>query len=116
MNNRTIRVILFIITGLFIAGVTWAIIAIVRRGNNETVETPTTQTNQPASTPPATNTPGFPAVGSVVAEPAPTSPAPQRQRIIVEEEVVFEISAEANAWASAGVNPDGSTYAEAHAE
>ncbi len=120
MDNRKLRVILFVVTALFLVGVTWAIIVIARRNNNVTVETPTTP-NEQSDTPspqagetptdaPAESQPISPESSGITSQPS------KKKRLIVAEETTFEVSAEASAWASAGVNPDGSTYAEAHAE
>lgn len=119
MTNRSVRIILFIVTALFTAGVTWAIITIARRNNNETVETPTNRTEQPSSSTPESNQSPTPVAENEAVQPVNQENSafgkPRKHRIIVEEETTLEIT-EANAWASAGVNPDGSTYAEAHAE
>ena len=113
--TKTVRFALIIAFIIFVAGIIWAV-TFTRRDKKEitikTTETPTlvgspSSTTAPAATP---------------AAPAPTAPAPTptpkktvtTYRIVTVEEPSNEASA--SAWASAGTNADGSTYAEAHAE
>lgn len=114
MNNRKLRVILFATTALFLVGVTWAIIVIVRRNNDKTIENQTQQQSSPTpTTDQTTTTDGQSAPAATASVPAPQN---KQRTATVKETVIVEESAEATAWASAGVNPDGSTYAEAHAQ
>ncbi|MCR4277920.1 MAG: hypothetical protein NUV80_01845 [Candidatus Berkelbacteria bacterium] len=117
--SKTVRIILIIAFIIFVAGITWAIIA--TRNNKKdtatkTANTPTlvgtpSSTTTPAVTTPATTTPSTPT--PPVSKPAPKKPAP-KYRIVFTEETTEEVSA--SAWASAGTNADGSAWAYAYAE
>lgn len=115
--SKTVKFALIIAFIIFVAGITWAIIA--TRNNKKdtatkTANTPTlvgtpSSTTTPAVTTPATTTPPTPPVS----KPAPKKPAP-KYRIVFTEQATEEVSA--SAWASAGTNTDGSAWAYAYAE
>lgn len=116
--SKVVRILLGIAFLIFLAGVVWSFWAISQR--EEIVTTPppapdTTITTSITSPPPkpAITTP--PPTG-VVNKPAQKKTRPQRY--FVTETVYYEYpsASSASAWARSGVNPDGSTYAEAHAQ
>jgi|GEM_PF-3005089 len=118
--SRLVKLVLIAVGVIFVAGVIWVIIVASRssqeqksRGDNQPATTPTL-VGEPARTEPPSPT------AEIASAPAASSAAtkPKRVRtqttVIVEEEVIQPSGAQA--WASAGVNPDGSAFAEARAE
>jgi hypothetical protein len=117
MNNRSVRVILFVTTILFLLGIGWAIFA-VTAGKDKV----TNNNNAPSS--PVNNRPtSNQKQKSAVKDKAPQTPTKTRAKIsrpkttpryyyIIEYYEEVEVSAGASASASAS---SGSAYAEAHA-
>ncbi|MDO8649769.1 MAG: hypothetical protein Q7K33_00420 [Candidatus Berkelbacteria bacterium] len=117
--SKTVRFTLIIAFIIFVAGITWAILATRKNKKDTTTKTANTptlvgtpsSTTTPAVTTPATTTPSTPT--PTVTKPAPKKSAP-KYRIVFTEETTEEVSA--SAWASAGTNTDGSAWAYAYAE
>jgi len=117
--SRLVKLVLALAFVIFIVWVIWAIVAGVRnKQNNQTTSPPeTAQEQNPTLI-------GEPVTAST--KPAPTAeqtqpPQPSKRTggkkrvVIIEEFEVFESAESAGAWASASVNEDGSTWAEAYA-
>lgn len=116
--SKTVRFALIIAFIIFVAGITWAIVATRNSKKDTTTKTANTptlvgtpsSTTAPAVTTPATTAPSTP---TPAAKPATKKVSPT-YRIVFTEETIEEVST--SAWASAGTNSDGSSWAEAHAE
>jgi hypothetical protein len=127
--TKAVKILLIIAGALFVGGIIWAIVA-TSRNNKQAVDatktTPTAQTTITTSTPQVT----VPAPSETPA-PVPTNPTPQTPPKTKQynrnttttyyyytyEEPTYETyESSSSAWARAGVNDDGTTYAESHAE
>ena len=115
--SKVVRILLGIAFLIFLAGVVWSFWAFSKTKDDVATTPPpkpdTTITTSITSPPPKPAI-ATPAPTGVVNKPAQKKTRPQRY--FVTETVYYEYSSEASAWARAGVNPDGSTYAEAHAQ
>jgi len=117
---KLVKVGLLIAGVLFIFGITWAIIATRNNNKKEAENTQTTtQTTITTSTPIDTNS-----TPAEVTTTTPSTPITTTKKSLTKKTVpvtTYTYTTEsfdsvASAWASAGTNADGSTYAEAHAE
>ncbi len=119
--SKVVRVLLTIAFLIFLSGVIWSFIVIAKKKDEPTATPPnstiTTSVATDSPTAPVEVTPAPPQAGVVTPTP---SKKPRRftSETVTTETVYFEetSSSSASAWASAGVHPDGSTWAEAHAE
>ncbi|MEX1123707.1 MAG: hypothetical protein WEC81_00860 [Patescibacteria group bacterium] len=116
MNNRVVRFVLIVTAVLFVAGMSWAIVALTKRSDNPTVEQ--TNNNQPTQdkstdkqTPSKTKETAKTVGKTTKKQSAPSPTVYYAQEDIVVVEYYYEVTATASASASAG-----STSAEAHAE
>ena len=117
MDNRVLRIVLFVTALLFIFGMSWAIYTVARRGNNTTVE-------QPVNKAPADNqktakkTPAKPAKKKTTAKlKTPAIQRNQPNQTVIYYYVTETFESEASASASALADSStGSVHAEAHAE
>lgn len=117
--SKLVKLVLALAFVIFMVWIIWAIVAGVRSKQNNQAKSPSETTREQNPT-----LIGEPVTAS--AEPAPAAeqtqpPQPSKRtggkkRIaIVEEFEVFESTEPTGAWASAGVNEDGSTWTEARA-
>jgi hypothetical protein len=111
--TKTVKFALIIAFIIFVAGITWAIIATRNNKKDTTTKTANTPTlvGTPSSTSASTVT--TPPTAIPATKPASKKAAP-KYRVVFTEETTEVVSA--NAWASAGTNSDGSSWAYAHAE
>lgn len=106
--SKFVRLALIIVFIIFVAGITWAIIAAHHNKKDATTKTANTPTL--VGTPATTGTPTV-ATPAPAANPVAKRVKPRTRTVFVEE--TTEVSASAWAYASAG---DGSAWAEAYAE
>lgn len=115
--SKTVRIILIIVFIIFLAGISWAIIARkntvkVTKDSTQNTDIKTSSTATPATTvevpKPVTDT------SAEKTTPTKATPKKQTRTYVVYEEVWEESSA--SAWAQAGTDANGNSYAEAHAE
>jgi len=123
--TKLMKIILIVALFLFIIALIWAAIY-TRNHKKEETKTTSTNTQTTNTTPTVTSTPSLIATPVADTTPAPVPPKKPAQKVIryyttttVEGSDSTETSSSSNsaeAWASAGVNADGSTYAESHAQ
>lgn len=117
--SKVVRILLTIAFLIFLAGVAWTFWAMSRKEDQVTITPPpgpdTTITTSITTGQP-TGVSQAPSAG-VTSKPAPARKirSVRRQNVPIEY-IIVEETASASAWARSGVNPDGSTFAEAHAE
>lgn len=120
--SQLVKYILIAAFVIFLIGLIWSFSALRKRSSQKTPEVPRQQI---VTTSTSTETPSPSGPAPVLAPvPAPTPTPVAETRPVVREEIVYvseEVPADpgddgsAEAWASSGVNPDGSTWAEAYA-
>ena len=111
--TKTVKFALIIAFIIFVAGITWAILA--TRNNKKDTTTKTANTPTLVGTPSSTTAPAVtaPTTATPTSKPVVKKSAPT-YRVVFTEETTEEVSS--SAWASAGTNTDGSAWAYAHAE
>jgi len=116
--SKTVKLILVIAFVIFVSGVSWAVIAKKKNANTvatntaQKADTKTSSTSTPK--PKVEDTKPTAVTSSEKTSPTTVKPKKQTRTVVVYEEVWEESSA--SAWAEAGTDANGNSYAEAHAE
>ena len=114
--TKIVKIALIVAFIIFAAGITWALVA--NRDKNKEKSTETANTPTLVGTPSSTGAPA--ATPSTTPAPVTVAPKTTAKKVVVTyrtitvEEPSEEITA--TAWASAGSNNDGSSWAYAYAE
>ncbi|QQG49629.1 MAG: hypothetical protein HZB70_02400 [Candidatus Berkelbacteria bacterium] len=123
--TNVVKVILAIAFAIFVVGFVWAIAVAIKRPNEIVKKTDDKKVEQaiPAPTPTlqVTPTPPAPQKPAKPATPKRRQAKPASRSAVIADQAVVTISyetratADANAWATAGVDQYGNAYAEAYA-